>query len=630
MNASEWRLEQEETDMEWLNRQKRRYGERAVLLLLTMAAVCGVDYLGQTAGHFRPYYDITNVFLAVGIYLLLQKTFRLLSGTEDGKQRRRRILYSAFTAFLFAVFMLMGYQLQNYGMTESGFRGKGLLLLHSLLLAVAVFPFAVFFFTGIEKLSSGSKSEPKKTWRSGPLFAVMAALIFLCLVPVWLAYYPIIMSYDFHRQVNEAYNGLAFFYPLQPIAHTWLIRLFLQLGGALGSYQTGMACMAVFHMVLYASVAAYGVVMVYRLTEKKAAAVVTALFLGVFPYHSVLVICTTKDVIFTVLFTLFFLLLLERKLFSTGRKNRILEIVILLEGCLMIQFRNNAIYAVAVFWIVSLIFCQRKEKLRVLLLGALLICGAKGTQSAITAAIGTELHAPSVEAYSVPIMQYARVGYYHGTELLETDPETAAVIGRYVPQELWEKYYAPISDGIKAYISGDVFTENKLQAFRDWLKVARKYPNEFLDAFLELTRGYWFLDDFSWAECLGYGADTEFGAVYTYTSSEIAGYGSIERDSKLPWLQELLHRIVNENCFYDWPVISVLFRISFYVLASFLTALCLLYQRRRDELLTALFPLLYFCTLLPGPVAQIRYVFPLMVTLPVLVALLFSKPFRKT
>ena len=120
-------------------------------------------------------------------------------------------------------------------------------------------------------------------WKSGAVFGVAAAAILLCLIPVWLAYYPIIMSYDFHRQVNEAYKGLAWFYPLQPIAHTWIIWLFLQIGAALGSYETGMACMAVFQMALYAAVMGYAVTMIWRLAAKKWLVIISAAFFALFP-----------------------------------------------------------------------------------------------------------------------------------------------------------------------------------------------------------------------------------------------------------------------------------------------------------------------------------------------------------
>ena len=124
-----------------------------------------------------------------------------------------------------------------------------------------------------------------------------------------------------------------------------------------------MACMAVFQMVLYALVMGYATSMIWRMTAKKWPVVVTTLFLALFPYNTVLVVCTTKDTLFTILFTLFFLLFLERNYFSNGKKKILMNILLVAEGCLMMQFRNNAVYAVAVFMLLLLILRPKKEKL---------------------------------------------------------------------------------------------------------------------------------------------------------------------------------------------------------------------------------------------------------------------------
>lgn len=303
--------------------------------VLTLCGVYGVAYLFSLQPVNRIYYSVLNVLLAVGIYSMLQQTEQNLRKIEEKRDRKRRIYYVAVISFLFALSMVMGYQLQNLGMTDCGVRGKGMILIRALCLSVAAFPFANLLLDGIDRLSArGEATMSGRYWKSGIVFAVTAVVIFLCLIPVWLAYYPIIMSYDFHRQVNEAYKGLEWFYPLQPIAHTWLIRLFLQIGTAIGSYEAGMACMAVFQMVLYALVMGYATSMIWRMTAKKWPVVVTTLFLALFPYNTVLVVCTTKDTLFTILFTLFFLLFLERNYFSNGKKKILMNILLVAEGCL--------------------------------------------------------------------------------------------------------------------------------------------------------------------------------------------------------------------------------------------------------------------------------------------------------
>lgn len=177
--------------------------------VLTLCGVYGVAYLFSLQPVNRIYYSVLNVLLAVGIYSMLQQTEQNLRKIEEKRDRKRRICYVAVISFLFALSMVMGYQLQNLGMTDCGVRGKGMILIRALCLSVAAFPFANLLLDGIDRLSArGEATISGRYWKSDIVFAVTAVVIFLCLIPVWLAYYPIIMSYDFHRQVNEAYKGL--------------------------------------------------------------------------------------------------------------------------------------------------------------------------------------------------------------------------------------------------------------------------------------------------------------------------------------------------------------------------------------------------------------------------------------
>lgn len=598
-------------------------GRRPQILQAALAflGTYGLCYLGKLMGIKNASYSVLGIMILWIVWELLGRTARDLAQLTDKKAKKRRVVFAAIVSLLFSVSMIMGWQLQGNGMTECGFKGKGLILLRGLCISVAVFPFGNMLF----KLAERIKPVPEKgaaSKRPGPaaVFGVCAGVILLLLIPVWLAYYPIVMSYDFHRQVNEAYKGFIWFYPYQPIAHTWVIWVFMQLGNALGSLETGYACMAVFQMILYALVTGYACSMLYRILKRIWPVAAAVLFFGVFPFHSVMVVCTTKDTIFTVFFLLFFLLLMERSLFAAGRRKTVLEVLMVLEGCVMIQFRNNAFYAVAVFMVLFLILVPKREKLRVLLLGIFLIAGGKLMGVGIKCAIGTQIPSPKVEMFSVPIQQMARVGYYHGDEL---DAETAQNLDFYVPREDWASYNPPLADTVKGSVRSENFQGDYGTLFSFWARLGLKYPNEYIDAFLELTRGYWFWDDVSWAENLGYGVEGRMGAVFTYNSSEIEGVGPIEHQSKLPWLEEQLEKIVSGNSFYDWPVLSVLFKSAFYVWGFFLITLAMLYRRQYGRLRVALFPWLYFGTTLLGPVVQIRYIFPIMAVLPLVAAMQF-------
>ena len=101
---------------------------------------------------------------------------------------------------------------------------------------------------------------------------------FLSWVPVFLAYYPTIMSHDFHRRSIEAAKEFVCFNNYQPLAYTWLIWLGLQIGYAVNSLQFGMACYSVFQMLIFSVACAYSCAIIYRLVFKKWAVILLLFF----------------------------------------------------------------------------------------------------------------------------------------------------------------------------------------------------------------------------------------------------------------------------------------------------------------------------------------------------------------
>ena len=606
-----------------------------ILAILAAVGTAGICYLGSLISGTILSNSIFSAFLWAGLFLLLKKTREEMKKTVDKKERRRKSLYAGAVAYLFALTLVFGYQLKANGLTECGFRGKGMILVRALCVAVACFPAAYALFALLAMIPAHlQESEKKKTdqkWNSKKVFFLCWLIIFVCFIPVFLAYYPAVMSYDFHRQSQEASFGPPYFNSHHPLAHTWLIWLFFEIGELLGSLEAGMACYSIFQMLLLSAVLAYACAMIYRLCKKKAAVVAVTAFFALFPYISILSVSVTKDVIFAALFLLFFLLLIERVHFAGQHNKNLLDLAILLEGCLMLLFRNNAIYAVAAFSVFFVLFTRGKERLRVLILCLLLLAGGKASMEGLQMCMGELGRGSNAEKYSVIMQQFARVGYYHGSQL---DPETYELLDTYVSKEYWQNYNPPIADTVKIFVSADNFKTWEADMgsmWKAWASIGAKYPNEYLDAFLCLTNGYWFLDDVTWAENLGYGLEERKGALFTFNStvSEVIPEG-IAHESKFPWLETQLEEIVSNNCFYQWPILSNLFMPALYCWILVLCTVAYLFLKKRQDLMLALLPLAYLGTLLLGPMVIVRYMLPILIMTPVLMALLFCGEIEKT
>ena len=592
-------------------------------VISAFAGTYGIGYLSSlVAGNL-----LTNSYLSIGIFsalaFLLYHTWKDMAQLSDKKSKVYRICFTFFTAFFFAITLVFGYQLKAAGMTECGFRGKGLIFIRAFLLTFSIFPFSNLLYKWAEKIRAAKNEPVTKATHGLRVFFISWAVIFFCWIPVFLAYYPAVMGFDFHRQSQEAMKGFVWFNSYQPLAHTFLIWVAFRIGQAVGSLQTGMACYSIFQMLVFSVSCAYSCNVVYRLVSKKWPVIILALFYALFPYNSILSVGVTKDVLFSALFLVFMCIFVERIFLTTDvKKQHTLDILWVLDGIVMMLFRNNALYAVAVFMVVYFFMVEKKHRVRILVMALCLVIGGKGALEGLQLGLGAVGRGSQVEMFSVPIQQFSRVGYYHGNTL---DNETKALLDTYVPEEHWGKYNPPISDSVKNWIGAIVFNETWKGHYGDmlsaWIKIGLKYPNEYVDAFLLLTSGYWFIDDVTYAEVLGSGVEGRMGALHTYNStiSEVIPEG-IDHESKFPWLEGVLENIISGNSYYNWPIVSNLFKPAFYCWTLLLTALMCFYNGAKKKVLITLLPLIYLATLFLGPVVQIRYVLPIILVVPVMLA----------
>lgn len=583
--------------------------KKIIMTVMSCLGAYGICYLLELMGSVYPDYSVVSLISAAAVYVLLKRV------RWDGAGKH--YIYVFACSYVFSLLLILGYQLDRYGMTEGGLRGKGLILLRAACLAAAIFPFGDMLFCAVEKIPFCMKRSGKM-WKSGTVFGVSFAVIFLLWIPVWMAYYPIVMSYDFHRQVNEAYKGWIWFNSYQPLIHTWLIWLFLQIGGALGSNEVGMGLFTLFQMAVVSAAMAYACTTVYRIVKRKWAVVLMILFYGIFPFCSVSMMIGTKDAIFSALFLTFVTLFTVRSFYCGEHKWKV-EIPMVAVAVLMMMFRYNALYAMAAFGVLALIFAKGKEKLRLSALCVIMVIGGAAAKEGIQHGLGTSIRGSSVEKYSVIIQQFARVGYCHGDDM---DPATYELVDKYVAAESWPGHMPALADASRGGVSfGGVWELDMGQVLKDWIKVGLQYPNEYIDAFLCLTEGFWFLDDRTYCEMQGWGEGDRHGAIFTNNSSASDTYEGIQHISKFPWLEEKLENVVSNNAFYHWPIVSALFKPATYILSFLMILLGLLYRKQKRQAFICLFPLAYFGTMLLGPTVQFRYVLPYVITVPLLAAL---------
>lgn len=599
-----------------------------ITLILTALATYGLGCLANLAtGNVLFTQSIFSVPIAIGLFALLLPTVKNLlplpaASAQEKKAKCRKLIFSVAFSWFLGITLICGYQIRNLGLTSGGFSGKLAILAQGFCLGIAILPFIfqLFRLADSAPVRNGRDTSAIERIANRKLFLLSWLIIFICWIPVFLAYYPAVMSYDFNTQsiqvVTETYHTH------HPLVHTGLLWVFFQIGTLLGSYSLGMAFFALVQMLILSCIYAYSCKIMWQLTQRKLPVIIALLFYGLLPIHSVLSISITKDILFSGFFLLFLLLLIKRT-FLLSQNSLLTDLAFVGSGILMLLFRNNAVYAFIPFALFYIIM-NRREWVRTLAICCAISIFGMGINYGLQ--VGMKADTGSIaEMCSVPMQQFARVGNIHGNTLSEED---YACIDWYVYDEYWSRYNPPIADTVKITVSADGIAhweENLPQTILDWIKIGLHYPNEYLDAFLCLTSGYWFLDDVSYAEVLGSDLESRMGILYTFNASRSSVFKGIETNSLLPGLEKHLEEIVSANKFFEWPVISVLFKPAFYCLIMLFALLVFWYRKEKRQMLLVLLPLLYLFTLLLGPVALVRYAYPFIIYSPVLLSMVFIR-----
>ena len=291
----------------------------------------------------------------------------------------------------------------------------------------------------------------------------------------------------------------------------------------------------------------------------------------------------------------------------------------------MLLFRNNALYALAaslpVLYIIfrvsfggGNVLWRRYFALTVVAL-VLFAAGGMGLKTSLNAHNGSPR-----EMLSIPLQQMARTRV-KAEETLSDDMRQE--LEQYIPGEWVFAAYNPyLADPVK---NRAVIHDNPAGLIKTWVRLGLMHPQIYIDAFLDNSIGYWFLEDRTHAQIYGLGTESGFGYLSTDNRTMPAGCEIIEH-SYLPGLRHFMERIVSDNEYQKIPVVRILFAPAFYWWLLCLYMAIVIYKRKYHLLLPAVFLASYYLTLLLSPTVLIRYMYPFVVTVPVLCCLLFCKP----
>ncbi len=526
----------------------------------------------------------------------------------------RLLAYGATGGILFALLTAWGYSLNKTGTIWNSW------VLPLFLFLVPCFTLCVIMGLGLlAGISVRRRNEdaPKAStvehsfckWR---FYWLCFGILFLAWIPVLLASWPGIFSYDCGWQLTAVADHA--WTAHHPVLHTAMLWVTRAIGRALtGSNQTGALIYSLLQMVIMSAL--YADVCLYLRERKtpKALWIGTLIFLGFHPTNSLMALCATKDSIFAAVFAVFVVQLLrmaeQPEAFFASKKRAILFCV---NAFFLFAFRNNGLHTF-LFSIPFLLWAFRRYWKKMLLLCVICL----GLYGIYTGPVYTALGVTPGDAREMcsVLMQSAARVYnldYQGL----TEEQREGILSM-IDEEGLNTYMPRFADPVKAYFHGSEFAENPLPFLKTWVSVGLTHKKMYIDSFLLGNFGYWYPGDTI--------EETDKGKDYLeYACKEFREDVDVRMESKLPALSEFYRRIGNESSFQKLPVVAATFNLGVYTWLWLFTILALLYGKNWKRLI-AMAPFAgYFLTNLLGPVVKTRYHYPFIACAPLMIYLLWS------
>ncbi len=483
---------------------------------------------------------------------------------------------------------------------------------------------------GYERLAAWLQS------RSGvQIFFGSLLLLLLAWLPAYLAYYPGICAYDAPVQIGQITEH--YYFDHHPIVHTLFLQGMLWLGSHIfGSMNAGMALYTAVQMLLLAGSMAYGM-LVLHLRKTAAGWQLAIQLLGMFfPFHWYMSVSMTKDTVFSA-FLLLQLVSLADLLWEDRNSWRpgIRDLLFALGTVGMILFRNNGKYAMIVllaFTFLTFCFGKKARKLwgRLLVVSGAAFCVGLFVLSAVFSATHAE-QGDRREMLSMPIQQLSRCMIYHGgVGVLAEDDDTMdaadkALINDFILDEAYRDYDPGIADPVKRHTNTYVVRYRSGEFIRGYLHLLGSYPGDMINAALATDAGFLSPFDTTHAEVNRVESRAGLSYVQTRWDEDTLNAGGIYKDSKWPWLFARLENWAENNSYLRIPVLKYLFVPGSYLWLYLALAAVLVIADRKRFCLPLAIVAGYYGTMLLGPTVQMRYVYPVMLALPYLLALVTGR-----
>ena len=474
-------------------------------------------------------------------------------------------------------------------------------------------------------------TQNEKSISSKRYFFAVFIIQFILWLPVFLAYYPGIFSYDVGTQLPQTIGAPGPNPPgystYQPLAHTVYIQFFYYIIGEkiFGNSNIGIAFASVTQMIIFSLMMSFTHLYLYKVKVKKIIRYILIVVTGVSPFFSMLSISTTKDTFFTGFFAMLFVCLccyIKKPMLYSESKLLTVIYTISIAGTML--FRNNGIYCVAAFVVVLLIKAIKKKRYRFFVYTAVGVLVGLIISGSLNLYLKAEKGSVN-EMLSVPFQQIACTYIDHKDELSQEDIEQVLSI---LPDS--DRYNPYRSDTVKISAAGSGNAKKMLQDLASiYIKLGLRYPGSYVKAFTQLNAGYFSLADTSYSEIYGKGDSSGVLLSGFHSDSLLPKKHKFVQNSYLPLLESKYEELYTDNKYLNIFGINILFSPALYFWTIVLLMVFAIISRKYKTIPLLIFLGIFILTLLAAPCVLIRYALPYIVCVPLLITCVMEKTEEK-
>ena len=458
-----------------------------------------------------------------------------------------------------------------------------------------------------KKKSEVDMSVPAK--KPGIYFLCVWGIIFVSYLPIFLSNWPGNFVYDAKYQIRDVV--LYTHSTHHPLLHTLFMGWAYNLGIKMGNVSAGFQFYTLIQMLVLSASFAYCLLYLYKKKVYRGIRIAALLWFALFPLNPILAISATKDVLCAAFF-LFSVIFYIRLLYDKEQFKWYSYVGMIVSNILLALLRNNALYAVILFAVIVLIMNKGwKEKIKVAVLIVVIYVGSGLCNEALIRSVDATEPDTYREALSVPLQCLARVASYRGNEI---DEVYYNEICQYIRGMDLANYSPYLSDPIKNMANETALRDNTLNFFKLWAKVGLIYPDEYFESIVTNTLGYWYP--------LNAGGYVTMDVALYHT---LIGVGEeIVKENYFPLANKFYDDLFYLGNYKYTPILGYLFRLPIYVWFYVLGFFNLIYKKDKKALMLISFPLAYFLTCMAGPGVAIRYLYCIIVCVPIFIYILIN------